>query len=130
MLVEQFSQCYHRFFPNCLDFGPLNFLLGFYQYKCLDFSSLELFDILCISDHVQPISKPFSVVLAECEHFVVTWSVQEFMWSLGLCRNIPSQPFVIMWSHWSQQNEAQKETKNFYIKFTFNSAIQCSSKML
>ena len=31
---------------------------------------------------------------------------------------------------WSQQNEAQKQTRNFYIKFTFNSAIQCSSKML
>ena len=24
-----------------------------------------------------------------------------------------------MWLHWSQQNEAQKQTKNFYIKFTF-----------
>ena len=33
-------------------------------------------------------------------------------------------------SHWSQQNEAQKQTRGFYIKFTFNSAIQCSSKML
>ena len=54
---------------------------------------------------MQPISKPLSVVLAECGHFVVTWSVQEFMWS-----------------YWSQQNEAQKQTKNFYIKFTFNSA--------
>ena len=30
----------------------------------------------------------------------------------------------------SQQNEVQKQTRNFYIKFTFNSAIQCSSKML
>ena len=49
------------------------------------------------------------------------------MWSLGLCRNIPAQSCVIMWSHWSQQNEAQKQTRNFYIKFTFNSAIQCSS---
>ena len=35
---------------------------------------------------------------------------------------------IFMWSHWSQQNEAQN--RNFYIKFTFNSAIQCSSKML
>ena len=28
--------------------------------------------------HVQPISKPLSVILAECGHFVVTWSVQEY----------------------------------------------------
>ena len=34
-----------------------------------------------------------------------------------------------LFSH-SQQNEAQKQTRNFYIKFTFNSVIQCSSKML
>ena len=34
------------------------------------------------------------------------------MWSLGLCRNIPAQSCVIMWSHWSQQNEAQKQTRN------------------
>ena len=72
----------------------------------------KLFDISCISDHVQPISKLLSVVLAECGHFVVTglcrnihmvtWSVQEysyghlvcagiFIWSPGLCRNIPAQ---------------------------------------
>ena len=38
----------------------------------------KLFDILCTSDHMQPISKPLSVVLAECGHFVVTWSVQEY----------------------------------------------------
>ena len=38
----------------------------------------KLFDISCISDHVQPISKPLSVALAECGHFVVTWSVQEY----------------------------------------------------
>ena len=57
----------------------------------------KLFDISCISDHVQPISKLLSVVLAECGHFLVTWSVQE-MWSLGLCRNIPAQSCVIMWS--------------------------------
>ena len=60
----------------------------------------KLFDISCISDHVQPISKPLSVVLAQCGHFVVT------------------------------KNEAQKQTRNVHVKFTFNSAIQCSSKML
>ena len=32
----------------------------------------KLFDISCISDHVQLISKPLSVLLAECGHFVVT----------------------------------------------------------
>ena len=32
------------------------------------------------------------------------------MWSLGQCRNIPAQSCVIMWSHWSQQNEVQKPT--------------------
>ena len=38
----------------------------------------KLFDISCISDHVQSISKPLSVVLAKCGHFVVTWSVPEY----------------------------------------------------
>ena len=32
--------------------------------------------------------------------------------------------------YWSQQKDAQKRTRNFNIKFTLNSAIQCSSKML
>ena len=35
------------------------------------FNIRKLFDISCISDHVLPISKPLSVVLAECGHFVV-----------------------------------------------------------
>ena len=47
----------------------------------------KLFDISCISDHVQPISN-HSVVLAECGQFVVTWSVQEY--SCG--------QFVVTWS--------------------------------
>ena len=38
----------------------------------------KMFDISCISDHVQPISKPLSVVLAEYGHFVITWFVQEY----------------------------------------------------
>ena len=99
------------------------------------FNIRKLFDISCISDHVQPISKP----QAECSHLVVTWSVQEyscghlvsagiFMWSLGLCRNIPAQSCVIMWSHWSQQNEAQKQTRNFNIKFTFTVQFNVSQK--
>ena len=28
---------------------------------------------------MQPISKPLSVVLTECGHFVITWSVQEYL---------------------------------------------------
>ena len=31
-----------------------------------------------------------------------------------------------MWSHWLQQNEAQKQTRNFYIKFMqFNVPQKC-----
>ena len=41
----------------------------------------KLFDISCISDQVQSISKPLSVVLAG-------------LWSAGLCRNI----HVVTWS--------------------------------
>ena len=56
----------------------------------------KLFDISCISDHVQPISKPLSVVLAEYSHFVVTWSVLEIpalsCVHPGLCRNMPAEP--------------------------------------
>ena len=41
----------------------------------------KLFDISCIRP-VQPISKPLSVVLAECGHFVVTCSVHVVTWSV------------------------------------------------
>ena len=70
----------------------------------------KLFDISCISDHVQPISKPLPVVLAECGHFMVTWSVQEYSCGHLVCAGIP-ESFVIIWSHWSLQNEEQKQTK-------------------
>ena len=33
------------------------------------------------------------------------------MQSLGLCRNIHAQSCVIMWSHWSQQNEAHHRSR-------------------
>ena len=56
-------------------FLTIKFSVWILSIKCLDFSSL--FAISCISDHVQPISKPLSVVLAECGRFV-TWSVQEY----------------------------------------------------
>ena len=86
----------------------------------------KLFDISYISDHVQPNTKPPSVVLAESGHFVATWSVQDS------CGHLVSAgpPCMFIQPHWSQQNEAQKQTRNFYIKVTFNTAIQCSSKML
>ena len=41
----------------------------------------KLFDISCIRP-VQLISKPLSVVLAECGHFEVTWSVHVVTWSV------------------------------------------------
>ena len=49
------------------------------------FGFRKLFDISCMSDYVQPISKPLSVVLAECGHFVVTWSVQEYSYGHLVC---------------------------------------------
>ena len=62
------------------------------------FNIRKMFDISCISDHVQPISKPLSLVFAKCGHFVVTWSCAGiFILSLGLCRNIPAQSSVVMW---------------------------------
>ena len=41
---------------------------------------------------------------------------------------IPAQSCVIMWSHWSQQNEAQKQTRNFYIKFTLTEQFNVPQK--
>ena len=110
----------------------------------------KLFDISCISDHVQPISKPLSVILAECGHFVVTWSVQKyscghlvcpeiFMWSLGLCRNI----HVVTWSvagiflHspvllYGHIGVNRTKHRNRLGIATLNSllTVQCSTKML
>ena len=37
---------------------------------------------------MQPISKPLSVVFAECGHFVVTWSVQEYSCGHLVCAGI------------------------------------------
>ena len=58
-----------------------------------------MFDISCISDHVQPISKPLSVVLAECGHFVVTWSVQEYSCSHLVCAGIFLHSPVLLSGH-------------------------------
>ena len=59
----------------------------------------KLFDISCISDHVQPISKPLSVVLAECGHFVVTWSVQEYSCGHLICAGIFLHSPVLLCGH-------------------------------
>ena len=79
----------------------------------------KLFDISCILDHVQPISKPLSVVIAECG----------ILWSLGLCRNISAQSCVIMWSYWSQQNKHRNRlgisTLNSLLTVQFNVPQKC-----
>ena len=59
----------------------------------------KLFDISCISDHVQPISKPLSVALAECGHFVVTWSVQEYSCGHLVCAGIFLHSPVLLCGH-------------------------------
>ena len=59
----------------------------------------KVFDISCISDHVQPISKPLSVVLAECGHFVVTWSVQEYSCGYLVCTGIFLHSPVLLCGH-------------------------------
>ena len=59
----------------------------------------KLFDISCISDHVQPISKPLYVVLAECGHFVVTWSVQGYSCGHLVCAGIFLHSPVLLCGH-------------------------------
>ena len=58
----------------------------------------KFFDISCISEHVQPISKQLSVVLTKCGHFVVTWSVQEYSGHL-VCAGIFLHSPVILCGH-------------------------------
>ena len=59
----------------------------------------KLFDISCISDHVQPVSKPLSVVLAECGHFVVPWSGQEYSCGYLVCAGIVLHSPVLLRGH-------------------------------
>ena len=47
------------------------------------------------------------------------------MWSLGRAGIFLHSP-VLLCGHIGLDNEAQKQTRDFYIKFTFNSVIQCS----
>ena len=48
---------------------------------------------------MQPISKPLSVVLAECGHFVVTWSVQEYSYGYLVCAGIFLHSPVFLCDH-------------------------------
>ena len=80
----------------------------------------KLFDISCILDHVQPISKPLSVVLAECGHFVVTWSVQEYSCGHLVCAGIFLQSPVLLYGHIGLNKTKHRNRQD---KFTFNSAI-------
>ena len=64
-------QCYHS-----VGFLTLKFSVWILSIDVWFFIIRKLFDISCVSHHVQPISKLPSVALAECGHFVVTWSVQ------------------------------------------------------
>ena len=75
-----YMQCCHSVgsYPKLFGFLTLKFSVWILSKTVGFFIIRKLFDISCISDHVQPISKPLSVVLAECGHFVVTWSVQEY----------------------------------------------------
>ena len=57
----------------------------------------KLFDISCISNHA--ISKLLSVVLAECSHFVVTWSVHEYSCGHLVCAGIFLQSPVLLCVH-------------------------------
>ena len=91
----------------------------------------KLFDISCLSDHVQPISKPLSVVLGECGHFVVTWSVQGiFMWSLGMCRIIPATVLLLLCGHiglnkTNHRNRLGISTLNSLLIVQFNVPKKC-----
>ena len=69
--------------------------------------------------------KPLSVVLAECGHFVVTWSVYEYS-----CNHLVSGIFlhnpVLLCGHIGLNKT--KHRNRLEISITFNSAIQCFSK--
>ena len=90
----------------------------------------KLFDIPCISDHVQ-LFQNLSVALAECGHFVVTWSVQEYSCGHLVCAGIfLHSPVLLCGRIGLNKMKHRNRLRNFYIKFTFNNAIQYSSKML
>ena len=85
----------------------------------------KLFDISCISDHVQPFSKPLSVVLAECVHIVVTWSVQEYSCGNLVCTGIFLHSPVLLCSHiglkkTKHRNRLGISTSNSLLTVQFN----------
>ena len=90
----------------------------------------KLFDIPCISDHVQPISKPLSVVLAECGHFVVTWSVQEYSCGHLVCAEIFLHSPVLLCGHiginkTKHRNRLGISTLNSLLTVQFNVPQKC-----
>ena len=48
---------------------------------------------------MQPISKSLSVVLAECDNFVVNWSVQEYTCGYLVCARISLYTPVLLCGH-------------------------------
>ena len=83
-----------------------------------------MFDI-SISDRVQPISKPLSVVLAECGHFVVTWSVQEYS-----CGHLVLHSPVLLCGHiglnkMKHRNRLGISTLNSLLTVQFNVPQKC-----
>ena len=81
--------------------------------KCLDFIIRKLFDISCTSDHVEPISKPLSVVLAECGHFVVTWSVQTYLCGYLVCAGIFLHSPVLLCGYIGLNNRSTETDQEF-----------------
>ena len=90
----------------------------------------KLFDISCISDHVQLISKPLSVVLAECGNFVVTWSVLEYSCGHLVCAGIFLHSPVLLCGHiglnkMKHSNRRGISTLNSLLTVQFNVSQKC-----
>ena len=90
----------------------------------------KLFDISCISDHVQPISKPLYIVLAECGHFVVTLSVQGYSCGHLVCAGIFLHSPVLLCGHISLNKMKHRKSRristlNSLLTVQFNVPQKC-----
>ena len=85
----------------------------------------KLFDISCIPDHVQPILKPLSVVLAECGHFVVAWS-EEYSCGHLVCAGIFLHSPVLLCGHIGLNKTKHRKRLGISTHFTF----KCNSTFL
>ena len=79
---------------------------------------------------MQPISKPLSVVLAECGHFVVTWSVQEYSCGNLVCAGIFLHSPVLLCGHiglnkTKHRNGLGISTLNSLLTMQFNVPQKC-----